>query len=402
MIDSELCSFGRWRDHIHREAWSGKRRAYFVSIFILLIRSYALRSSLYGKFEKAKHMRYFLTVALGLILIGLSIKIFFTAKELEIRVESPYLTANGVSTLTTKAVLLNPIGIHIPSNEKQIDIMVTKGREKIDIIQSKHASLLIQSKLAAGDITINASYNGMIAEKTITILPSYSDSDADGFPDVCELTGSEDKLNFRRWFVSVAESQFYETDHSWYEGEQDCAGLARFAYREALKKHSDEWLAKREFLTEVTAPDVRKYNYPNVPILETKIFRTREGAFNVNDQEDNIFSISATAKILKEFNTIYVGKEPEAVQPGDLLFFLNPVSRDMPYHTMIYIGDDNGMYEKDNDDWLVYHTGPDDNTKGIVKKIRRSDLMKHPHERWHPVPGNPYFLGYYRWKILEN
>jgi len=51
--------------------------------------------------------------------------------------------------------------------------------------------------------------------------------------------------------------------------------------------------------------------------------------------------------------------------------------------------------------WVVYHTGPDGKHPGIVKKLRLSDLMKHPNKRWHPSEDNPYFLGFYRWAILE-
>ncbi len=50
---------------------------------------------------------------------------------------------------------------------------------------------------------------------------------------------------------------------------------------------------------------------------------------------------------------------------------------------------------------VVYHTGPDGERPGMVKKVYLSDLAHHPNPRWHPVSANPYFLGVYRWKILD-
>jgi hypothetical protein len=96
-----------------------------------------------------------------------------------------------------------------------------------------------------------------------------------------------------------------------------------------------------------------------------------------------------------------LSKNIQDAQPGDIIFFLNDVNPKWPYHTMVFIGNDNiGDFRK-IDDWVIYHTGQDENNAGIVKKIRLKDLQKHPNKRWHPIFSNPYFLGFYRWKILE-
>ena len=70
--------------------------------------------------------------------------------------------------------------------------------------------------------------------------------------------------------------------------------------------------------------------------------------------------------------------------------YLNDTDSDWPYHTMIYLG--NGR--------TVYHTGPSGDDPGIVKSLTFAQLAVHPNPRWHPVASNPYFLGFYRWKIL--
>lgn len=50
--------------------------------------------------------------------------------------------------------------------------------------------------------------------------------------------------------------------------------------------------------------------------------------------------------------------------------------------------------------WLLYHTGPEGNTAGQVKRVTVAEMLQHPEPRWRPVPGNDNFLGVYRWNIL--
>jgi uncharacterized protein YfaT (DUF1175 family) len=228
---------------------------------------------------------------------------------------------------------------------------------------------------------------------------AYSDLDADGFPDACELESEQDRRNFRRWFISIAESQLYKEDPAWRADDHDCAGLIRFAYREALKKHDTNWLRSKPFLMDAAISDVRKYNYPDVPMVQTKIFRTRDGRFAEADLADTTFAVTAMAAKLRSYNTVYLGKSPDKVQSGDLLFYLNIGDVNMPQHSMIFIGD--SRRPPNFEDYVIYHTGPRDDQPGIWKKVRLADLLQHPDERWHPVPENRYFLGYYRWKILD-
>ena len=245
--------------------------------------------------------------------------------------------------------------------------------------------------------TTASSPNAVITKKVR--LTSTSDLDADGFPDACELDDETDRRNFRRWFVSIAESQLYKEDPAWRKDDHDCAGLIRFAYREALKQHDSKWLGSRPFLLDAAIADVRKYNYPKIPLLQTKIFRTREGNFDESNLNDTTFAVTALAAKLRSYNTVFLGKSLENVQPGDLLFYLNTGDAQMPQHSMIFLGD--ARHSTSFADCVIYHTGPRDEQPGVLKKVRLADLLKHPDERWHPSPENRYFLGYYRWKILE-
>jgi uncharacterized protein YfaT (DUF1175 family) len=52
-------------------------------------------------------------------------------------------------------------------------------------------------------------------------------------------------------------------------------------------------------------------------------------------------------------------------------------------------------------DIVVYHTGPIDGHRGEMRRLRLSELLRHPSPRWRPVLGNSNFLGVYRWNILR-
>src|SRR5262245_55379277 len=70
---------------------------------------------------------------------------------------------------------------------------------------------------------------------------SFEDADRDGLPDGAQLWSLEDRNNFRRWFTAIAEQQFYALSDAWNPDQRDCAGLVRFAYREALRRHDRAW-----------------------------------------------------------------------------------------------------------------------------------------------------------------
>src|SRR5687768_4332639 len=70
------------------------------------------------------------------------------------------------------------------------------------------------------------------------------DYDNDGIPDAAELQSHQDRQNFRRWFTSIAEAQYYRMSEQWNQEQRDCAGLVRFAWREALRRHDRVWFQK--------------------------------------------------------------------------------------------------------------------------------------------------------------
>ncbi len=225
------------------------------------------------------------------------------------------------------------------------------------------------------------------------------DSDNDGIPDIAELRTFQDRESFRRWFTTIAEMQFYQLSDQWNVDQRDCAGLVRFAMREALRRHDRSWFQKMGQGYETVAPDVAGFDLDHNPLGE-KIFRTDFGSFHESDLRDGRFSEFADGRALKNFNTAFVSRDRREAEAGDLLFFYQPWVQKFPYHVMVFLGGPrvaaNGAH-----DWVVYHTGSSPIDQGTVKKVALSVLDHHPDPRWRPVESNKNFLGFYRLKIVE-
>ncbi|MBK8314381.1 MAG: DUF1175 family protein [Acidobacteria bacterium] len=235
-------------------------------------------------------------------------------------------------------------------------------------------------------------------KKAAAPVMRWSDSDEDGFPDAMELGSFNDRSSFRTWFAYIAEMQFYKISEQWTREQRDCAGLVRFAMREALRKHDRQWFQAMGEGYESLAPDIRAYTLDRSPLGE-KLFRTDFGAFQMSDI-DTKFSEFADARTLKNYNTTFVGRDRRQAQPGDLLLYHQPWVQKYPYHVMIFIGGER-IAGEGSKDWVVYHTGSSAQDEGEIKKVRLSVLDQHPDKRWRPVENNRNFLGFYRLRILE-
>ncbi len=225
------------------------------------------------------------------------------------------------------------------------------------------------------------------------------DSNNDGIPDIAELHTFQDRDNFRRWFTAIAETQFYQLSGQWKAEQRDCAGLVRFAMREALRRHDRLWFQKMGSGYETVAPDVGGFDLDRNPLGE-KIFRTDFGSFHESDLRNGRFSEFADGRSLKNFNSAFVSRDRREAQPGDLLFFYQPWVQKFPYHVMVMLGSPH-IAPNGAQDWVVYHTGSSPTDQGTVKKVQLSVLDHHPDPRWRPVESNKNFLGFYRLKILN-
>ena len=222
--------------------------------------------------------------------------------------------------------------------------------------------------------------------------PAMTDQYADGTPDFLRLTDPADQAAFRRWFTLIAEYQAIRPKAEVPPEITDCASLLRFSYREALKRHDENWFTTSGM--EIAAPpgEVREWSYPHTP-LGTALFRVKPGPFESEDLNDGAFAQFADAKTLVERNAYLVSRDVRQAQPGDLLFY-RQFGQSSPWHSMI-------VARAGAQASVVYDTGTDHGKAGELRRVLLAELLDHPQPQWRPVAGNPNFLGVYRWNILR-
>ena len=198
------------------------------------------------------------------------------------------------------------------------------------------------------------------------------------------LADESDRAAFRAWFVLLADAQFERQTAD----VTDCAALVRHAVREALRAHTPEW--------------VRRSGLPFTPQFGEVRSAPRAGReglplFRVTSGSSPTYAEFADAKTLIGLNSQLLGRDTRALRAGDLLYFRQPGQRE-PDHLMVFVG--RSHFDRDGDDWVVYHTGPLDGGPGEVRKVQLSTLAQHPAARWRPIASNPNFIGVFRLGLL--
>lgn len=194
------------------------------------------------------------------------------------------------------------------------------------------------------------------------------------------LADESDREAFRAWFIYLSDARFYVPAPD----VTDCAALVRHAWREALRTHTAEWRRQSGLLTVPALPDVR---HPPLP---------RENAwllFRVSADAGVPYQEFADARTIVRYNARRVAREWQSARPGDLLFFHQEQQRE-PDHLMVVVGA--SSFDRSAQDFVVYHTGPDDRGPGEMRKVRMADLLRHPAPRWRPLPDNRAFIGVFR------
>ncbi|HMK30678.1 MAG TPA: DUF1175 family protein [Terriglobales bacterium] len=227
--------------------------------------------------------------------------------------------------------------------------------------------------------------------------PEFTDTFSDGTPDQLRLYETADREAFVRWFTFLAEAEYLAPPADRAPEITDCAGLLRFAYREALRKHDGAWATGLRLREVPPLASIRAYNYPHTP-LGASMFRVVPGPLRPEDVNSDAFRQFADADKLQKFNTHFVSREIGQARPGDLLFFRQPDQRS-PWHAMIFLG--HSPFSSDGEEWVVYHTGPTGKDPGELRRLSVPELLNFPFTRWRPLPNNPAFLGVYRWNILR-
>jgi uncharacterized protein YfaT (DUF1175 family) len=164
----------------------------------------------------------------------------------------------------------------------------------------------------------------------------------------------------RAMIAETAAAQVRSIDPAWEEAQRDCAGLVRFAWRTAYRR-----LAPAR--------------------VEAGLFRDEAGA-------PSQFADAATL-LRRSFAPMGRGTAARAsLRAGDLAAFSREEEGAPVLHLMIVVRADDPAHGPAQ---VVYHPGE----KGAGVRAGPLDaLARDAPAGWRPVPENPLFLGFYRWK----
>ena len=163
----------------------------------------------------------------------------------------------------------------------------------------------------------------------------------------------------RQVAAEVALAQVRAPDPSWEPRQRDCAGLIRFAWREAYRRLAPGRLARPLFSDEAGAP-----------------------------------TDFADARALVARNLSLIGRDDQArarLRNGDLLAFRQERPEGEVWHLMMVVLPGGARSEAR----VVYHTG----ARGEPVRVGRLDgLETEAPLEWRPDPANAAFLGFFSFK----
>ena len=219
--------------------------------------------------------------------------------------------------------------------------------------------------------------------------------DVDESEGVAFLPESEEKV-VRSSVVTVALSQVRNLNPRWQPEQRDCAGLVRFAYREAVSPRTPKQISSLP----QGARKLPALQYPIGRLIPSFPRMWSTGYDSAGTIKQDFF---ADAETLLGYNFRLKGRTLELAQAGDLLAFRKDTAGDEPYHLMMFAGPDvqRGL--------VVYHTGSEPEklprragyvaaaSDPSVRVVTTKSLFESPDPVWIPVQENPHFLGVFEW-----
>jgi uncharacterized protein YfaT (DUF1175 family) len=176
---------------------------------------------------------------------------------------------------------------------------------------------------------------------------------------------------FRAWMVRIVDAQIaLGPTPRWHH--RDCAGLVRFAVAEAMRPHDLAW-RRANAIDGRVPPDLTLS--PDQQLLRHR-WRLADGSTS---------AFVGALELIQE-NAVFVAKDINQAQPGDLLFF----DQGDDQHLMVWTGQ-----------YIGYHTGTSSQSDNGLRAVAVRELMSWRDTRWQPVRGNPNFAGVYRLRFLS-
>lgn len=230
----------------------------------------------------------------------------------------------------------------------------------------------------------------VVGQDSLDRLPKKNKEEANnsakGFKESLDYLSPSDEQSLRRAVAMLALQQGRKISPAWDKGQQDCAGLIRFAYREALKPRTANQRANL-FLP-------RKLHFPAVSGLARALLPAYPNVWLVGEAPPR-FSHFADAETLLQRNFRQKGMDADSAEEGDVLAFRDSGRIDEPYHLMLVAKNRNG--EKT----LVYHNGAVGKEAGVrVVPLAAFETGQLP--AWNPSDKNPNFLGVFEWNKIQS
>jgi uncharacterized protein len=218
-------------------------------------------------------------------------------------------------------------------------------------------------------------------------VKSYKEKGEPKLVDTSAFLTPLDEKALRDSVTRLALLQARRISPRWEGKQQDCAGLVRFAYREAMEPRSLKQKDKNGIPSKLYLPalsDGSRRLFPEFPFI-WQVGMTADGSPRLGAFAD--------AETLIGFNFRMKTRDVNAASSGDLLVFQKDLENDEPYHLMIYV-------EDRPENLVVYHngaTGPE----AQVRVVRLGDLFRSPDPIWMPTVQNPHFLGVFEWNRIN-
>ncbi len=199
----------------------------------------------------------------------------------------------------------------------------------------------------------------------------------------------QDEAVLRSSVINVALAQGNRLSPRWEPQQRDCAGLVRFAFREALAPRTEKQYQRNAFpqqLALLPVSDFSRRYFTHYP----KIWNT--GYDRVGARR---YSEFADAETLVGYNFRLKTRESRQARQGDLLVFRKSLEAEEPYHLMLVAND------HQRPGLVVYHNGAEGQA-GAVRIVKLSELDDSADSTWIPRADNPAFLGVYEWKYFRS
>ena len=197
----------------------------------------------------------------------------------------------------------------------------------------------------------------------------------------------QDEHALRESVTRLALLQARTLSPRWEKKQRDCAGLVRFAYREAMEIRSPKQAEKAGIPRRLYLPQVSKFArrvLPQYPLI-WQVGVNSEGALR--------YGAFADAETLIGYNFRMKTREIKNAANGDLLVFQKDFENPQPYHLMIFV-------ENRPEPLVVYHNGAI-GPEGSVRIVQLRDLFTSPDPVWIPNIENPHFIGVYEWNRIK-